>query len=488
MEKLSIRRRVTDRLPLVVFTLCLIQPFMDVLSYWLDRADISNNVTLALRSCVLVCIVALGILLTDRRRYYWAALAVLGGFTLCHVLVCSRSGYLDPIKDLTNLIRIYQLPLTTLAFITYLRRQPECLTAIRRGFFWCFVVIAVVEALSVVTGTNPYTYPTKSVGVLGWFYVPSAQSAILSMLVPVAIVYVMERKKFDPRFTLAAAVSGLGVLYLLATRLSFAAMLGTGGGLALSLLLVGKLQRLRTGWAAVVVLVCTALAALSFPIAPVSQNNSATDYYQRLKQAGIDEMTAQDGAAAEAAGLTGEERQIASLRTAYEVYLPGLVERYGLERTVRLYGYSSDAGVLASARTRKLSYCRLLLEDKPEYRFFGTELGEMNYGTENYDLENDFHGIYILCGGVGLALLLGFLGWFVVRIAGALIRDFKGRFTMTAAGFGLALICALAHAYFTAGVLRRPNAAFYLAVVLAAVYALTQRNTEIAKSGKEVDP
>lgn len=480
MEKLPIRQRMTDRLPLVVFILCLIQPFMDVLSFWLDRTGTSNSVTLALRCCVLVFIVALGFLLTDRRRYYWAALAVLGGFTLCHVLVCSRGGYLDPVKDLTNLIRIYQLPLTTLAFITFLRRRPECLDAIRRGFFWCLAVIAAVEALSVITGTNPYTYPTKSVGVLGWFYVTSAQSAILSMLVPVAIVYVMEKKNFDPRFTLAAAAGGLGILYLFATRLTFAALLGTGAGLALSLFLVGKMQKRPTGRAAVVLLVCAALAAASIPISPVSQNMQATEYYQRLKQSGIDMMTARDAAEAEAAGLTGEELRLATLRTAYEVYLPGLVERYGLERTVRLYGYSTDAGVLADARTRKLSYCRLLLEDRPEYRLFGAELGEMSYGTQSYDLENDFYGIYVLCGGAGLALLAVFLGWFILRIVRTLLRDFKGRFTMTAAGFGLALICALAHAYFTAGVLRRPNAAFYLAAVLAAVYGLTQKNKETA--------
>ena len=86
----------------------------------------------------------------------------------------------------------------------------------------------------------------------------------------------------------------------------------------------------------------------------------------------------------------------------------------------------------------------------------------------------------MLCGGVGLALLAAFLGWFILRIARTLLRDFKGRFTVTAAGFGLALICALAHAYFTAGVLRRPNAAFYLAAVLAAVYGLTQKNKETA--------
>ena len=69
-----------------------------------------------------------------------------------------------------------------------------------------------------------------------------------------------------------------------------------------------------------------------------------------------------------------------------------------------------------------------------------------------------------------------FLGWFLLRIAVALIRDFRGTFTLEAAGCGIALCCALAHAYFTAGVLRRPNVTFYLAVLLAAAYGLTRKN------------
>ena len=71
-----------------------------------------------------------------------------------------------------------------------------------------------------------------------------------------------------------------------------------------------------------------------------------------------------------------------------------------------------------------------------------------------------------------------FLGWFLLRIAAALLRDFRGTFTLEAAGCGVALCCALAHAYFTAGVLRRPNVTFYLAVVLASAYGLTQKKTK----------
>ena len=106
-------------------------------------------------------------------------------------------------------------------------------------------------------------------------------------------------------------------------------------------------------------------------------------------------------------------------------------------------------------------------------RLFGLELYDLTYDDITYDAENDFHGVYYLCGWAGLILVIAFIGYFLVRIVYALVKDFKGCFTISAAGFGIALICGLAHAYFTAGVLRRPNSNFYLAVILAAVYIMS---------------
>ena len=100
----------------------------------------------------------------------------------------------------------------------------------------------------------------------------------------------------------------------------------------------------------------------------------------------------------------------------------------------------------------------------------------MSHDGITYDVENDFHGVFYLCGMAGLVLMVLFLAWFLLRILLALIRDFRGTFTLEAAGCGIALCCALAHAYFTAGVLRRPNVTFYLAALLAIVYGLTQKN------------
>ncbi len=42
--------------------------------------------------------------------------------------------------------------------------------AIERSFLLVLLIVAAVEVVSVLTGTNPYTYPNKSLGILGWFY------------------------------------------------------------------------------------------------------------------------------------------------------------------------------------------------------------------------------------------------------------------------------------------------------------------------------
>ena len=114
-------------------------------------------------------------------------------------------------------------------------------------------------------------------------------------------------------------------------------------------------------------------------------------------------------------------------------------------------------------------------KDQPLARLFGLELYDLTHADVTYDAENDFHGIYYLCGGAGLVLMLAFVGYFLFRVVRALVLDFKGVFTFSAAGFGIAMICGLAHAYFTAGVLRRPNSNFYLGVIFAVIYILSER-------------
>ena len=482
MKNTPLREPLVLCLPRIVLMLLLIQPCLDVLSYWMDALGKGNTLTLLLRLGLLMAMVGLGFLLADRKRPYFLMVAILGVFTLCHVWGCIRSGYEDPIHDLTNLIRIYQLPLTVLAFTTFLKMDPECMDAIRKGFFGCLAIILAVNVLSVVTGTNPYTYVNKSIGVRGWFYLPSAQSAILSILVPVAMAFGMDRKKFHPGWTLAVSFAAFAMLYFFATRLTYAALVGTAAAFLVCLLLLKKVHGLPAGKAAAAMALCIALALVLIPVSPMEQNNELVAVNAQLKQEDILNLVAADDAAAAEAGLTGRERELASLRSAYEKYIPGVTGRFGLERTAERYGYSTSVSDLSNTRLQKLNYCSMLLEDAPICRLFGLELGKMTYAGEVYDVENDFHGIYYLCGGAGLILMLGFFAFFALRILTALIRDFRGTFTLENVGWGIALICGVAHAYFTAGVLRRPNTTFYLAVILAAVYIRTAR-TPVKKEG-----
>jgi len=477
MERKPLARDARSGLPLLVMVVCLIQPLMDIFSYWTSSAGVNNIITLILRLCLLVAVVTAGFCLSERKWIYYATVGGLLLLTVGHCAVCAYYGYQDLLGDVTNLVRIYHMPLITLSFATFIRRDERCLTAVKRGMLGAFGLIILVEILATLTHTDPHTYANKGIGVLGWFTLPSAQSSILSMVIPVAILCVAEWKKFHPIFTAGIGIAGFGVLYLFATRLSYAALLGCAFGLAVSCLIIKLTRREHSGRAAVVFAALGIVALLLAGGSPMTANNEKVAENARLKQEDILALVSADREQALADGLTGDELETASLKSAYEKYLPGVTGRFGLERTAEYYGYTTDVVNLSNTRLQKQSYNMMLLQDQPLARLFGLELHDLTYARITYDAENDFHGMYFLCGGVGLALMLAFVGYFLFRIVRALVLDFKGVFTFSAAGFGIAMICGLAHAYFTAGVLRRPNSNFYLGVIFAVIYILSGRKT-----------
>ena len=73
-----------------------------------------------------------------------------------------------------------------------------------------------------------------------------------------------------------------------------------------------------------------------------------------------------------------------------------------------------------------------------------------------------------------MGLFIIFLAYFAVLIVIALFRNVQKYFTMEAGAYGMAFLLALANAYNTAGILRRPNASFYLSVILAVIFYLTR--------------
>ena len=474
MNRSNLQCGLSAYLPKFMFILCIIQPLLDAASFWLERLGLSNAPTTALRFAMLALVVVIGFVLSERKRYYIGLAAILAALTAGHILACAQWGYGAPVADLANTLRIYQLPLMTLSFITIVRKEPKCMESIRKAFMICLLMCAAIELISVLPHTNPYTYrDQKTVGVCGWFYFANSQSAILTMLVPVSLCFVLEKTKKAALFA-GITVVGMGVLYFFATRLAFAALAATGFGLVICLIILRKQISVKAPIA--ILLICTVVAIAAVPLSPMVKNDILVARNKILKQQDIDAMVAADEAAALEAGLEGEAFELARLCSAYHKYLAGPAGHFGMERTAAYYDNSTDAGDIADVRRARLTFCKMLLEDQPGLSFwFGMEREDMSHDGITYDVENDFHGIFYLCGAAGLVLTVLFLGWFLVRIALALLRDFKGVFTLQAVGCGMALLCCLVHAYFTAGVLRRPNVTFYLAVLLAMAYGLTMK-------------
>ena len=89
MKSSAIEGRFAAWLPRIVFLLCLLQPVLDVLSFWLDELGLSNALTTVLRFAMLAAVVLLGFVLSRRKRYYFALAAVLALLTAGHVAACT---------------------------------------------------------------------------------------------------------------------------------------------------------------------------------------------------------------------------------------------------------------------------------------------------------------------------------------------------------------------------------------------------------------
>ena len=454
-EKHSLRDRLAPALPTVLLILLILQPLLDILSYWTDRLGMANTITLLLRFIVFAAVCLLGFLASSRKKVYGIAVIACGLLLIGHCIACFIVGYERIVYDLTNFIRVVQMPLFVLCFISFLRANKKCYRAFETGLMLDFWIITASVVVSVLTHTSSATYQSSNVGILGWYTFGNAQSAIMSILAPIVILLSYRRKNFL-LFTVTS-IAALAQLYLMGTRLAFFSIAVAALGIPIVLVLTGK-ARTSKRYIAVLVLILIACCA-TYKQSPMYINQNRYNEVMSYKQ--------------------NDAERYHALCTIYNFYSPNMCQRFGTARVMSAYGYSDQVTDITAARHRKIVFCEMLLDEQPfTSRLFGMELGRMAFDGEIYDVENDFHGICFLYGWVGLAMMVAFIGYFLYLIVKCLIKDFRKYFTVEAGAFGIALCLCLVYAYFTAGVLRRPNASIYMSVLLAVVYYLTQMRSE----------
>lgn len=491
--KMMKKNWLISHLPALIAGLFILQPVLDVCSFWVNRFDLPGSITLLLRLGVLCLTILTAYILSDRKRVYWIAAGICALIFAGHVWACMQVGYQDIMGDLTNYIRIIQMPLTVLCLITFMRCNDRGFEGMQFGLTGALLVMLSVMILSVVTGTDPHTY-ADGFGNLGWFYFANCQSNNLTILVPISLGWQLCWKKRNPFMFWATAVLGLFSLYFLCTRLAYLGIAAATVGLCFTILLVRRRDwKIAAGLAAL----CLLFACL-LPVSPMYRRTSNDEAYQDIRQGWISSdvgnnqeelQTLVQQKKTHSESITPNEQQflIDTLTPIYEKYVGDFVEIFGIEPTMEMYGYTTDVRTFSAMRAKKLMFAKLLMDGDPlSSKLFGLELSRFTVGEHTYDVENDFHGMYYLYGWVGLGACLLFIAYFVYLIIWALVKNAKRYYTVEAASYGIAFLMCMAHVYNTAGVLRRPNGSIYLSAILAGIYYLVKLRSYPEKESTDI--
>lgn len=478
MGEQSLKTRLTAYTGEFMAALLLIQPLLDVLSYFMQEHG-STVVTTALRTALLLVVSFYGFVISNRKQLYAACYALIGGFWLLHMLNCFRTGYLQPVGDAAEYLKLVQFPLWTLSFVTFFR-EKDGLDARALGILTAnFAIILLVIGLSYVTGFPVYTYdfPEREIqiGVLGWFGVANAQSAILSLLVPAVLLWGLRTEKLWV-FCLCG-VSGFGLLYFTGTRLTFyTAVLAASAFLVLIFLC-------RRPWVFALPLLAALILLLAFRGAsPMEARQKVSGTSFSVYQEKIDAVMGEDKDFVYKKGEEIPPAVLEKIETVYreiygkqgvykEVLLEDLLDRFGLPKVLEKFEYTISAKTLNNSRIRKLKAMELVWEEQDFLtHLLGMEYEKAQIGGHNYDPENDFPALLYNTGYLGSALYLCFVLGLLFYGLREFLRRFPSLLTPEFATAAMMLVLALGSAQLSGQVLRKPNVTVYASLAAAMLY------------------
>ncbi len=469
--------------------LLLLQPLLDVLSFFMQEAG-ATQITTTLRTILLFTVSLYGFLASENKKLYFVLYGVLGGFWLLHMLNCFRLGYANPVADAAEYLKLVQFPLWTLSFITLFQSRKDLNLRAAGILAGNFALILLVIALSYLTGSPAYTYdiPARGfqMGLLGWFAIPNAQSAIVSMLVSGLLLFACRTEKVWG-VALAAGL-GLGLLYFTGTRLAYFSGILTALGFLILLWLAGGRQRLCCIPLAVALVLLAGFKGQSIMEKRQAVTADAYDSYQ----AQTAEIMGDSQDFVYTGGDLPPETEERITRVYEEIYtqksvsgaplLGDLLDRFGTRRVMEAYEYSTKAPVLYNARTKKLTAMSLLWQEQDWLtRLVGFEYGKATINGTNYDPENDFPALPYYYGYLGTALYLAFTACFLLAAAAGCLRNLRrlpAFLTLELGAYTMMYCLGLGAAQFSGQALRKPSVTVYLSLAAAEIYCALHAGQE----------
>ena len=452
------------------------QPLLDTLAYFTQNKN--GTVSGYIRLALLLVLPLLVLVRAERKKPYFLGFAVIGTFCLLHVLNGFRVGYRNMAYDLRYMLSVVQTPILAISFLWYLR-QAKTREQAWRGVLTAAAIMAVSVLAAYVTGTGNVTYG-EGLGYSGWV-IDDNRCANSILLVTLATFAMGWAVKTERKWLSLAVPCVIVTLFLTnGTKACYFSIFAIFGAYAVylaaeKLLLKRKLKKLLL----ILLVLLMIFSVVIYPWTPrcrvnqeLAKKNTQGEIEATLLEKGID-----------ITDMSFEERyNDPVVREVFEYYywqylgaLPDLIDRFGMDRVLRLYRMTTDVGRLIDTRVMERSYARLIWQVETDglTRLVGFEAAQV--GTDGkYDMENDWPALFFYYGYVGFGLYVGFVLCFLLRIVRRLRKDFKG--SITAENFTLALVLALqlGLAQFSGALVRRPNVSIYFALILALIWYQTR--------------
>ena len=453
------------------------QPLLDTLAFW-TRNSVATGAGF-IRLAVMLVLPLYLLFALKKKKSFIISMLLIGGFCAAHVLNSFRVGYISPFLDIEYMARIAQTPVLAVCFV-YLIKDEQTKDQALRGILWAAGITVACLALSLITGTWNSTYG-NNMGISGWVIDDNrcANSIIFVTLSVFAVLYAYKSEK--PAVQIGVPALTAFILVANSTRACYLGLFCIFLGYMAFAFISAKLSGARVRKVFVIALAVIALtAAAVYPITPRAQVDSAkasaaqksqNEFDEKIKALGYDLSQMSDD----------EKLNTPEVFDAFEVYyqslvgyvIPDMFDRFGTERVLIKYGFTTDAEKLIDVRVMKTSFAALIWDECDTVtKLVGFECSRQCLNG-SYDMENDWPALFYYTGYVGFTLYALFILYFIYLIIRRLIMDFKGSFTAENFALGVCLMLQLALAQFSGALIRRPNVSVYLALVLGLIYYKT---------------
>ncbi len=452
---------VKNNMLLIFLTL---QPFLDVLAYF--QRDFSVSLAGYFRLAVTVVLPVYTIFFTKQRKKYVVAMSVIVGFCALHILNGFRVGYNSLFLDVKYMLLVCHAIVVLFSFM-FLYEKEDLIRQIKLAMQIVIATVVISYYLSYILKSGSHTYVDTYIGWTGWNNTPSVFSIILSALLPFAVCFCVQEKS---KWWLLALIPVCYIYILNGTKAAYLTLIGTMVSVALFLaaeFFIKKTSKMQF----VTVIVLLAIMAGSVFVYNYSPRSDIDGLISQSLQEGEDMLDKDKEDKDE-----DEDEEDAEFEKNFASYLDkNMIKRFGKENVLEKYKGNMNAQGLADNRLKKIIFGSLVWEKTDTLtKFVGFEQSLMYIGNETYDLESDPQAIFFYYGYIGTALYAALLLYFWLRLLKQLFFNFKESFSLfnfiIFINYGLLMVSAI----YTGHLLRRPNSAIYLAVVLLLIYCRTE--------------